>query len=82
MEHPSEDRARRDRGHQGRRRATRPDAAPDIPDDKGCVALETFAAAGRSFNAGFRYRRDDPVVRANPQLFGTVSVRLSELGGS
>ena len=32
-------------------------------------------------DAGFRYRRDDPVVRANPKLFGTVSVRLSELGG-
>jgi hypothetical protein len=44
--------------------------------------LETFVASGRSFNAGFRYRRDDPVVRANLELFGTVSVRLSELGGS
>jgi hypothetical protein len=42
--------------------------------------LETFIAAGRTFNAGFKYLRDDPVVRTNPELFGTVSVRLSELG--
>jgi len=57
------------------------DPGEHIPDGKACVALETFTAGGRSFNAGFRYRRDDPVVRANPELFGTVSVRLSELGG-
>jgi hypothetical protein len=55
---------------------------PDIPNDEACVALETFTAAGRMFNAGAtKVRRDDPVAQANPELFGTVPVRLSDFEG-
>jgi hypothetical protein len=54
------------------------DPGADIPDFKAAVALETFLADGRTFRAGLKYRRDDPVVKANPELFGTVSRRLSE----
>lgn len=54
----------------------------EIPDDDACEARETFSVSGRTFVAGQRYRRSDPVVKRFPSYFREVGRPLDKVPGA
>ena len=53
-------------------------ARQEIPDAEAVVAIESFLAGHRHVPKGARLRRDDPLVKAHPQLFRTPALPVAK----